>query len=79
MSAAAQACPAWLVDCGDTCNMPGVTCSTKTEQLCPVVPLKGVSLPHWHESAVTPVFMSEPEQQHLKSHLQSERAGCHLP
>jgi hypothetical protein len=36
-----QVCPAWLVDCGGSCHMPGAPCSTKPEQLCPVVPLTG--------------------------------------
>lgn len=36
-----QDCPAWLVDCGGTCNMPGVPCTTATQHLCPIVPLAG--------------------------------------
>jgi hypothetical protein len=39
--ASLQICPPWLVDCGDTCNMPGVTCSEKAKVLCPVAPLTG--------------------------------------
>jgi hypothetical protein len=36
-----QECPPWLVDCGDSCHMPGVHCSTAPQHLCPVVPLEG--------------------------------------
>lgn len=36
-----QVCPDWLVDCGDSCNMPGVPCDSKVEHLCPVVPVPG--------------------------------------
>eukprot|EP00878_Enallax_costatus_P027829 GHUV01029991.1.p1 GENE.GHUV01029991.1~~GHUV01029991.1.p1 ORF type:complete len:260 (+),score=20.61 GHUV01029991.1:82-861(+) len=36
-----QVCPPWLVDCGETCHMPGVPCSQHTEVLCPVTPLEG--------------------------------------
>ncbi|WIA31059.1 hypothetical protein OEZ86_001089 [Tetradesmus obliquus] len=39
-----QVCLPWLVDCGDTCNMPGVPCSQKAEVLCPVAPLTACDL-----------------------------------
>lgn len=42
-----QTCPLWLVNCGGSCNMPGVPCSEKAQVLCPVVPLEGWSCKHW--------------------------------
>jgi hypothetical protein len=30
-------CPPWMVDCGGSCHMPGVTCSLQAIYLCPAV------------------------------------------
>ena len=34
-------CPPWMVDCGGSCHMPGVTCSLQAIYLCPAVPPGG--------------------------------------
>eukprot|EP00879_Flechtneria_rotunda_P013498 GHRR01014093.1.p1 GENE.GHRR01014093.1~~GHRR01014093.1.p1 ORF type:complete len:350 (+),score=100.89 GHRR01014093.1:875-1924(+) len=39
-----QMCPPWLVDCGETCHMPGVPCSQPSDVLCPVALTTACSL-----------------------------------
>lgn len=33
-----QACPAWMVDCGGSCHMPHVPCTSTSAHLCPLPP-----------------------------------------